>query len=274
MAAGYAVHHAILLVDRAMATTLGAGRAAALHYAYHLALVVSQVSGLAVSTALFPRMAEQSTTGDTLGMRSTLADALHFVLLIGLPATCALVLLRAPVVELLLQRGAFAETSTSAVTQPLLWYALAVFADALCQPLWRIVYAQHQPWVVLAMNAAQTVVRLLFNLTLIPAQGHSGLALSAAIGLTLQAGALGWWSRRRIGRYLTGEWWGDAGRVVLATGIAASMIGFTIYQLTAAPSLLILGASGLVGGLTYWLLLQALGLHIFRRNPALPPHPK
>jgi putative peptidoglycan lipid II flippase len=274
MAAGYAVHHAILLVDRAMATTLGAGRTAVLHYAYHLALVVGQVSGLAVSTALFPRMAEQGTTGDTLGMRITLADALRFVLMIGLPATCALVLLRAPVVEFLLYRGAFAQTSTSAVTQPLLWYGLAVFADALCQPLWRIVYAQHRPWVVLAVNAAQTVVRLLFNLALIPALGHNGLALSAAIGLTLQVGALGWWSRRRIGRYLTSEWWSDAGRVALATGIAASVIGLIIYQLEAAPSLLILGASGLVGGMTYWLLLQALGLHVFRRTPVFPPHPQ
>ena len=199
LAAGYAVHHVILFVDRAMATSLGAGSAAALNYAYHLALVVGQLSGLAVSTALFPRLAEQVASDDTAGARASLSGALRFVWAVGLPATCGLILLRTPIVRLLFEHGAFDQAATAAVSGPLIWYGLAVLADALCQPLWRVVYAQRSAWTVLAVNGLQTGLRLLGNLALTPTLGYNGLALSAALGLSVQAVVLWWLVRRRLG---------------------------------------------------------------------------
>jgi putative peptidoglycan lipid II flippase len=269
MAAGYAVHHAILLVDRAMATTLDAGRAASLQYAYHLALTIGQVSGLAVSTALFPRLAEQSARDDHGGLRAALGDSLRFVLLLGLPAACALVLLRAPVVELLLRRGAFGSEATLPVSQALIWYTVAVLADAFCQPLWRIVYAQHRPWTVLAVNGAQTAVRLLGNFALLAPLGHRGLAISAAIGLALQAGLLSWWSWRRVGSYLTPMWWRDAGRIVLATSAASATLALGLQGLDAVPPIVALVAGGSVATLVYLIALRTLGLRAIFRTPAL-----
>ena len=118
-AAGYAVHYVILFVDRAMATTLGVGNAAVLNYAYRMALVIGQLSGLAVSTAMFPRLAEQVTNNDTAGARSSLASALRFVWMVGFPATCGLILLREPLVRVLFERGAFDSAATAAVSAPL-----------------------------------------------------------------------------------------------------------------------------------------------------------
>jgi putative peptidoglycan lipid II flippase len=272
MAAGYAVHHAILLIDRAMATTLGAGRTAALQFAYHLALVVGQASGLAVSTALFPRLAEQTANGDTSGVRAALSDALRFVLLIGLPTTCALVLLRAPIVTLLLQRGAFDAVAAETVSRPLAWYAIAVLADALCQPIWRVVYAQRHPQTILAINGVQTTIRLVCNLALVPAFGYNGLALSAAIGLSLQAGLLGWWAWRRIGAYLAHTWWKDVARIGLATAVAAMVVGASAYLLSGAPAIVRLSVGGTLGGLAYWLALTALGLQVIPRASSIPLH--
>ena len=199
LAAGYAAHHVILFVDRAMAIALGVGSAAALNYAYHLALAVGQLSGLAVSTVLFPRLAEQITGGDVSGARTSLAGALRFVVAVGLPTTGGLILLRTPLVRVLFERGAFDSAATAAVSGPLAWYSLAVLADALCQPLWRVVYARRSAWTVLAVNGLQTGIRLLGNLALTPVLGYNGLALSAAIGLSVQAGVLGWLVRRWMG---------------------------------------------------------------------------
>ncbi len=203
LGAGYAVHHLILFIDRAMATTLGAGSAAALNYAYHLALAVGQLSGLAVSTALFPRLAEQVAAGDLPGARASLAGALRFTMAVGLPATLGLILLRVPLVQVLLEHGAFDAAATTAVSNVLPWYALAVLADALCQPLWRVVYAQRSMWTVLAVNSVQTFLRLIGNLALIPVSGYNGLAISAAGGLLIQAAILGGLVHRRLGNYLT-----------------------------------------------------------------------
>jgi putative peptidoglycan lipid II flippase len=258
LAAGYAVHHLILFVDRAMATALGAGSAAALNYAYHLALVVGQLSGLAVSTALFPRLAEQVTDNDKAGARAGLADALRFVWMVGLPATCGMTLLRTPLVRVLFERGAFGPPATAAVGAALVWYGPAVLADALCQPLWRVVYAQRSGWTVLGVNGLQTGVRLLGNLALAPALGYIGLALSAAIGLSVQAGVLAWLVRRRLGTYLMLGWWGDAARVALAAAAAAIVAGLVASQMSAAPAVVTVLAGGALGTLAYLSVLGAL----------------
>jgi putative peptidoglycan lipid II flippase len=251
LAAGYAVHHLILFVDRAMATGLGAGSAAALNYAYHLALVVGQMSGLAVSTVLFPRLAEQVAGGDVGGAQASLSEALRFVWMIGLPATLGLILLRVPLVQVLFERGAFDVAATAAVSGALPWYALAVLADALCQPLWRVVYAQRSMWTVVAVNGLQTGLRLLGNLALAPTFGYNGLALSAAIGLAVQAVVLGRLVRRWLGSCLTSRWWCDAAIVALATAAAAGAVYVLSAWLSTAPVLATLLFTGMLGGLVY-----------------------
>ncbi|MBN1658856.1 MAG: polysaccharide biosynthesis C-terminal domain-containing protein [Anaerolineae bacterium] len=248
MAAGYAVHHAILLVDRAMATTRGAGSVATLNYAYRLALVVGQLSGLAVSTALFPRMAEQAAANDLDGLRGSLANALRFVWLIGLPASLGLILFRAPLVEIIFQRGAFGSADAEAVADVLIWYAVAVLADAVCQPLWRVVYARRRGGIVVAVNTLQTVTRIVLNFALISPLGYNGLALSAALGLSVQALTLGQIVRHQIGSYLTTGWWRGAVRVALGTSLFMVPVALLLDQMPALSPVMRLLPGGVAGG--------------------------
>ena len=255
---GYAVHHIALFVDRAMATTLGIGGVATLNYGYRLALFVGQVSGLAVSTAMFPRMAEQAASEDLSGLKTSLTGALRFVWLIGLPAGAAMVLLREPLVQVLFERGAFDPGATTAVSQVLVWYTWAVLADALCQPLWRVLYARRSAWLVLAVNGLQTTIRIVCNVAFIGELGYNGLALSAAIGLSVQVLVLGLLVRRDLGGFLTGTWWRGALRVFLATVLAAFVVSLVSSQLVAGPALLRLLIAGSLGGAVYltslWLM--------------------
>jgi putative peptidoglycan lipid II flippase len=245
------VHHAILLVDRAMATTQGAGSVATLNFAYRLALVVGQLSGLAVSTALFPRMVEQAVSDDLSSLRSSLASALRFVWMVGLPATCGLIVLRSPLVQVLYERGAFDSGATAAVSDVLIWYALAVLADALCQPLWRVLYARKNARLVFGVNSLQTAVRVVCNVALIQRFGYNGLALSAAIGLSIQLFMLGFLVRRRIGAFLMAQWWRGAARVVLATMFTALAASLLVSRLSTSSAWAALLVSGTAGGLAY-----------------------
>ena len=256
LAAGYAVHHIIYFVDRAMATTAGSGSVATLNYAYRLALVAGQLSGLAVSTALFPRMAEQAAGDDLAGLRSSLAGALRFVWMVGLPASGVLIVLRTPLIRVLFERGAFDRAATAAVGDVLGWYALAVLADALCQPLWRIVYARRRAWTVLAVNGLQTGVRILANLALIRHLGYNGLAISAVLGLAIQAAVLGYLARRSLGAYLTAQWWKGALRVVAAAVLGLAAAGGLASALAASPPLVPLLAGGALGALIYGAILR------------------
>jgi putative peptidoglycan lipid II flippase len=264
LAAGYAVHHAILFVDRALATTLATGSVASLNYAYRLALVIGQLSGLAVSTTAFPRMAEQAAAGDLPGQRATLESALRFVWLIGLPAAAGLIVLRVPLVQVVFQRGAFGQAATAAVSDLLIWYAPAVLADALCQPLWRALYAWRSTWSVVGVNGLQTVIRVLADVALIRSHGYNGLALSAALGLVVQLIVLGWLVRRRLGSYLSARWWREAIGAALAAIPALLMAACLTHLLSGAPAPLILVVAGLAGGLSYLLVLRLINTRWLR----------
>jgi putative peptidoglycan lipid II flippase len=265
MFAGYGVHHFILFVDRAMATSLGHGSAAALHYALHLALAVGQLSGLAVSTVLFPKLAELIDRGDLESARQSVAAALQLVWMIALPASAGLAVLRQPIVRILFERGAFDQVATNAVSAALAWYALAVLADALCQPLWRVLYAKYQMGKVLAVNGLQTGVRLLANLIFISFWGYIGLAVSAALGLSIQALILGWIVRRQLGGYIQSNFRRIAGLVTFASLIAVFVAGSLDRYINTSTPFLSLVVSGGLGAVTYgvFMIIPKLFRNVF-----------
>ena len=238
-----------------MATTLGIGSVASLNYAYRLALVVGQLSGVAVSTAVFPRLSEQASTKDEAGLKSSLTGSLGLVWMIGLPATCALILLREPLIEILYEHGAFGQESTYAVSEVIVWYSVAVLADAMCQPFWRIIYAWRRVWTVSAVNGSQTAVRILCNVIFIRYFGYIGIAISAMVGLTLQMLVLGWLAQRRLGSSFIYQWWRDARLVILASLLASIGIVLISKQFLSAPAAVNLLVSGMLGGFIYLLVI-------------------
>lgn len=248
MSAGYGIHHLILFVDRAMATAQGAGSAAVLNFGYHLALTVGQLSGLAVSTVLFPSLSEHIEAEDAASARRTLTQAMGSVFALALPASLGLIVLRKPVVQVLLEYGAFTAQDTLAVGGSLAIYTLAVFADALCQPLWRLVYAWKDGRLVLAVNGLQTAIRLVANLILIRVIGYNGLAVSAVIGLTAQVMILMVLARRRLGWHISGPDWKMVFRIGFSAG-AAALAAIGVHQVLAS----------LPTGISPWLTLISGG---------------
>lgn len=273
MAAGYGAHHLILFIDRAMATALGAGSAAVLSYGYHLALAVGQLSGLSVSTAIFPGLSEKVGSQDLDSARSSITNGMALVWALALPASLALVALRIPIVQLLLEHGAFASNATQVVGAVLGVYAFAVLADAMCQPLWRVVYATRSGPATLVINSIQTVIRVSANLLLIPRYGVYGLALSAVIGLSVQVLILAYYSARTIGWRVLPGGWGFAAKVAISGGIAfiitvLSVQWFAMIQ-PGLPALVVLVIHGILLIGVYG-ILSVLVFKLFRRVEDAP----
>lgn len=265
-AAGYAAHHLILFIDRAMATSLGTGSAAALSYGLHLALAVGQLSSLPVSTVLFPQLAEEIGRGDRLEARRSLTRALQSIWMIALPASVGLIILRQPLVEFLFARGAFDQAATQAVTPTLIWYGLAVLVDALCQPLWRVVYAQKRAPLVLQVNGLQTLIRIICNLVFTMVWGYIGLAISAAVGLSVQLLILSWLTWRSLGEFSDIRWGWDFARPLLACSAASIVVSLiTAWQPLVTPLVLLI-ISGAVGSMIYVSVLLVPNLSRVRRT--------
>ena len=162
---------------------------------------------------------------------------------LALPAALGLVVLRIPLVQVLLEHGAFPAQATQAVAGVMGIYAFAVLADALCQPLWRVVYALRSGSAVLVINTIQTLIRLVGNFILIRLYGYNGLAISACIGLGFQVILLSYLSRETIDWRISRSGWVFAGKVLAAGGAA---FGFALFarQILSVPGLAL--SSGLI----------------------------
>ena len=261
---GYGAHHIILLVDRAMATTLGWGDAAAIHYARNLSLIIVQVSGLAVSTVIFPALAEHMDQQDYERARAGLKAAVRWAWAVAVPASAGMIVMREPLVRFLLERGAFDAQSTATVSLLLVAYSISALADGLCQPLWRLVYARGKPWAVLWINALQTVVRLGLNVAWISTLGVAGLALSAAAGLALQVLVLAVlaavWLKVSPAHVFERTWFQEAALVLLAAGLAAGLAAWVVvaFQASFPPAGLLLAAGG-SGAVVYAAVMTLFG---------------
>jgi putative peptidoglycan lipid II flippase len=264
--AGYAAHHLILFIDRAMATSLGAGSAAALSFGLHLALAVGQLSSLPVSTVLFPQLAEEIGRGDRTQARRSLIRALKSIWMIALPASAGLIILRQPLVEFLFARGAFDQAATQAVTPTLIWYGLAVLVDALCQPLWRVIYAQKRAPMVLQVNGLQTIIRIICNVMFTMLWGYIGLAISAVVGLSVQLVVLSWLALRSLGKFSEIRWGQDFARPLLACLAASLVVSLIAVSQSLVTPLILLMISGVAGGIIYLVVLLAPNPRRFGRR--------
>lgn len=123
--------------------SLGAGSASALTWAFTLMLMPQAAIAQSAGTASLPTLSAQVELGKTEEFRQTLAGIVRVMLLLALPATVGLVLLRVPLVRVLYERGSFDATSTQMVAWALLWYAIGLTGHSLVEVLSRAFYAMH-----------------------------------------------------------------------------------------------------------------------------------
>jgi peptidoglycan biosynthesis protein MviN/MurJ (putative lipid II flippase) len=119
-------------------------------------------------------------------------------------------------------------------------------------------YAQRTPWTVLSVNGLQTALRLGGNVVLAGWLGYKGIAVSAALGLTLQMMLLGRLVRGRLGVFLTRVFWRASVRAILAVGAAAAVASAILTGLSSASALQQVVAAGTSGTLVYAVVLGLL----------------
>jgi putative peptidoglycan lipid II flippase len=276
---GLAVVQLNFLVNTNLASRLGEGAVSALNFAWILMLLPQGVFAQAVATAAFPTFAEQAARGERAEMRSALVATLRAIFTLSLPAAIGLAVLRAPLVTLLFERGAFGDTSTDLVAWALLFYALGLVAHAGLEIVARAFYAMHDTRTPLLIGGGAMLLNVGLSLTLPPLfesigwLPHGGLALANSFATTLEVVGLLWIVRGRLN--------GLEGRrslpILLRITAAALLMGIALegwLRILSGVNPLLLGLSGFgLGTMIYlglaWLLeveeVREVALRLGRR---------
>jgi putative peptidoglycan lipid II flippase len=234
------------------------GAVTALNYAWTLMMLPLGVFAMAISTAVFPTLAEQTARDQLDEMRSTLSATLRVILYLTIPASIGLMVLAEPIVRLLLERGQFGPASTALTVYALRFYALGLIGQAAVEIVTRAFYALHDTRTPVIVAVIAMVANLSLALLLRPSLGHGGLALALATASGVEAALLLVVARRRLGgiddarlaastiRSLAG-----AGALALVLAPVVRALQFVLGQTTLADRLVFVGVAVALGTIVY-----------------------
>ena len=224
---GVSVSQINLLLDTVLASFLPTGSVSWLYYSDRLAELPLGVFGIAIATVILPNLSAHRAADREGQFSLTLDWAVRCVLLIGVPAAVALMLLAEPILITLFQYGALTPDDVTMAALSLRAYSLGLIAFMLVKVLAPGFYARKDTATpvkigIIAM-AANMVLNLLFVLPLMYYWniGHLGLALATSVAAYLNAVLL-LRGLRRAGVYQFQPGWQRYGvRLLLATAAMA-----------------------------------------------------
>ncbi len=261
---GVAVVQLNFWVNTRLASYMIDGSVTGISWGFTLMLFPQAIIAQSVATAALPTLAAQYSVGKMDDLRNTLASSVRGILLLAIPASVGLILLRQPIVELMLQYGKFTPVSTQLISWALLWYSFGLVGHCLVEILARAFYAMHDTKTPVFVGAGVMGLNVVFSVLFaswfarIGWLALGGLALANSLATALEAAGLLVLMHRKLS-------WLEGRRILKGTAqaiLAAAIMGLVIWAwmgLTSEKAAWLVGVGGvIIGCAVYGLIIMAL----------------
>ena len=135
---------------------------------------------MALSTAVFPSLAEQAADDDLNALKQTVSRVLRLIMFLTVPAAIGLAMLRDPATVVLLEHGEFTRLDSLVTASALGWYCLGIIPQAGIEIHSRGFYALGNTKTPVALSVLAVVVNLVLSMLLWEKYAHEGLAFSVS----------------------------------------------------------------------------------------------
>ncbi|MBF0455043.1 MAG: murein biosynthesis integral membrane protein MurJ [Magnetococcales bacterium] len=260
---GVSVAQVNLLFDIFLASWLAEGSISYLYYADRLVEFPLGLIGIAMGTAILPALSAKAAGGDRQGLCHDLDFGLRLVLMINIPATVGLVVLREPILSLLFERGAFDENATYLTAQALLAYGLGLTAFSAIKVLAPAFYAMKDTRTPVRIAIICMSSNMVLNVLLMIPLQHVGLALATTLSAFLNAFLLLRGLDKKVGYRIGRKFMITMGKTAIASGLLWIFLELALLSFWHGPTqtmekalilLPLIFFGGLLFGLVIWLL--------------------
>jgi len=260
---GLAAVQVTVFVNTLLASLLPPGSISFLYYADRIMEFPLGIFGIALASASLPAMSRAAARGDRRGIGTTLTFALGLSFYVAVPATVGLVLLRAPIVRVLFERGEFTAADTAATARTLIGYAVGLVAFSGARIVAQAFYAVQTPGVAVKLGLFSVVANVVAAVSLMGPLSHTGLALASSISAWVNFASLAWVARTRFGGLDPRELATSFGRTTIASAVLGAFCVGCLWLWPSTPSRLVeaacLAAAIAGGAVVFWLTSALLG---------------
>jgi putative peptidoglycan lipid II flippase len=261
---GVAVVQLNFWVNTRLASYMMDGSVTAINWGFTMMLLPQTIIAQSVATVALPTFSAQYAVGKMDDLRNSLSTSLRGILLLAIPASLGMILLRQPIVTLMFQYGNFTEASTQLISWALLWFSVGLVGHCVVEILARAFFAMQNTKTPVLVGALAMGLNVVFSLLFtrwfarIGWMPHGGLALANSLATGLEAAGLLILMRHRLGG-LEGQ------RILKGTGqavLATMVMGLVLWGwlgLTSERQAWLVGVGGVViGCMVYGLVILGL----------------
>ena len=247
------------IIGSIFATQVGEGAFTRLTFAWTLGLLPVALFAMALSTAVFPRLANAVADNDLEGMQATLSRSLRAIMFLTVPAALGLLFLRDPATRMLLQWGEFTGADASSTAAALGFFCLGIVPLAGIEIHSRGFYAMGDTRTPVALAVMAVGLNLTLSALLWGEFGINGLAFSLSAAAWGEWLLLYWLFARRSGAPVAGDL-GAMARYSFAAAIMALFlaIGFAWYDEGDRAEAFVVGIAGSIAGFAVYVGMARL----------------
>ncbi|MFH1691027.1 MAG: murein biosynthesis integral membrane protein MurJ [Candidatus Omnitrophota bacterium] len=226
---GASVYQMNVFVDTifaSLALFVGQGAIAAIYYANRIIQLPFAIIGIAFANAALPAMSASSSCGDMARFRKTLVFSMKATFLGILPAMIGILVLSAPLVEVIFQRGHFDAYSAAITSRAVFFYAFGLIAYTGTRLLSSAFYALQDTVTPVKISFAAFLVNIVLNALFIFVFrfGIAGLALASVFSAIMNFVFLYVILAKKTGFHFSGEFGVFILKAVIASLIMAVFI--------------------------------------------------
>lgn len=187
---GVSITQINLLFDTLLASFLSVGSISWLYYSDRLVEFPLGIFGVALGVVILPKLSKNHSNNENQAFSQSLDWGLRCVLLIGLPASIALLLLAEPMLATLFQYKEFSHFDVVMAGQSLMAYAVGLLAFILIKILVSGFTARKDMRTPLRFGIYAIGANMFFNVIFIIPLAHAGLALATSLAAFINASLL------------------------------------------------------------------------------------
>ena len=247
MMMGVAMSQLNVYVDKALASTLGDGKLAALNYASRLNDFVVALFVTSLITVIYPKLSQFVNNKDTINFKKIIVKSSNCIIL----------------VRVLLERGSFSAESTAMTSNALKLYAIGIIGYAVKEILSRGFYSLGDTKTPMINSSISVIINIILDLIFIKPFSYMGLAMATSISYMVTVVLMFFSLRKKVGSF--------NGSAVVSTflrsligAIVMSIVVILIYNnLVAVLGLSFIGectslAAAILGGIIVYIICMKI----------------
>lgn len=247
----------LLISTMIAARFLAQGSVSYLYYADRLNQVALGMVGVGMGVALLPTMGRLLGAGNPEAAIHQQNRGIEFVLLLGLPASLALIASAAPIITALLQQGHFTAADTLATAAALRAFSAGLVAYMLVKVLTPGFHARGDTRTPMNFALVAIALNIVGNIVLAQFLAHVGIAIATAVSAWVNVLLLAITLHRR------GDWHADAQLCRSAPRMLLAGLAMALALLLVNPLVLPYAAGTGVARALALLLLVASGALVY-----------